>query len=154
MVANHSWSGTTICNTGYDGPDTKQSFIRRFDKLVDNEFFNKNNIDTVLVMGGQNDDWCGAPIGELKTDNWETADLLQFAPAVCYLMHRLKKTLPYARIIFVVNSDMKSEIMELQEEAAKIYNIEIIRLQGIHKVDGHPDIIGMKQIAEQIVENL
>ena len=154
LMANHSWSGTTICNTGYDGPDIPHSFIRRFDKLVDEGFFRKNQIDTVLVMGGQNDDWCNAPIGDLKTQSWTDEDLLQYGPAVCYLMYRMKTVLPNARIIFLINCDMKDQIMDYQEQAAKIYHVEYIRLKEIHKMNGHPTIQGMRQIAEQVMQHL
>lgn len=39
LIANYSWSGTTICNTGYGGPDAPNSFIRRFDQLIAERFF-------------------------------------------------------------------------------------------------------------------
>lgn len=153
-MENHSWSGTTICNTGYDGPDIPHSFIRRFDNLVEEGFFQKNQIDTVLVMGGQNDDWCNAPIGDLKIQSWTDEDLLQYGPAVCYLMYRMKTVLPNARIIFLINCDMKDQIMDYQEQAAKIYHVEYIRLKEIHKMNGHPTIQGMHQIAEQVRQYL
>lgn len=151
LILNHSWSGTTICNTGYAGPDVPHSFIRRFDKLVEEDFFQKNQIDTVLVMGGQNDDWSGAPIGELKTQDWTAGDLLQYGPALCYLMYRLKTVLPKARIIFIINSEMSDSIMDYQEQAAEIYNVEYIRLKSICKMEGHPTVQGMKQISEQVL---
>lgn len=154
LILNHSWSGTTICNTGYDGPNTPHSFIRRIDKLVDEGFFQKNQIDTVLVMGGQNDDWFGAPIGELKTQDWTADDLLQYGPALCYLMYRLKMVLPKARIIFIINSEMSDVIMDYQKKSAEIYDIECIQLEAIHKMNGHPTIRGMNQIAEQIFSYL
>ena len=153
-MENHSWSGTTICNTGYDGPDIPHSFIRRFDNLVEEGFFQKNQIDTVLVMGGQNDDWCNAPIGDLKIQSWTDEDLLQYGPAVCYLMYRMKTVLPNARIIFLINCDMKDQIMDYQEQAAKIYHVEYIRLKEIHKMNDHPTIQGMHQIAEQVRQYL
>lgn len=152
LIANHSWSGTTICNTGYDGSNTPHSFIRRFDKLVKEGFFQKYQIDTVLVMGGQNDDWSGAPIGELKTQDWTADDLLQYGPALCYLMYRLKMVLPKARIIFIINSEMSDVIMDYQKKSAEIYDIEYIQLEAIHKMNGHPTIQGMGQIADRIAQ--
>lgn len=154
LILNDSWAGSTICNTGYSGPNSPISFINRFDRLSQKGFFEENRIDTVLVMGGQNDDWCGAQIGKLKTKDWQSEDLLQYAPATCFLMYRIKEDLPNARIVFVVNSNMKKEIMELQEEAANIYGVDCIRLQNICKVQGHPNIEGMKQISRQILEKI
>ena len=154
LVMNNSYSGTTICNTGYIGQDVSNSFIRRFDKLAEERFFDENPIDTVLVMGGQNDDWCNAPIGELKAQDWTGEDLLQYGPAVCYLMHRLKSVLPKTRIIFIINSEMKEVIMDYQLQAAEIFKVESIRLESIHKMNGHPTIRGMSQITEQIFSYL
>lgn len=154
LVLNNSYSGTAICNTGYSGPNDPYSFIRRFDKLVGTGFFVDNKIDTVLIMGGQNDDWSGSPVGEMKIQNWTDEDLLQYGLALCYLMHRLKTVLPNARILFVINSDMKAEIMDYQEKASDVYDVEFIRLHAIHKMNGHPTIKGMNQIAEQIIQYL
>lgn len=41
LVFNDSWAATTICNTGYDGPNAPDSFIRRFERLVKQGFFEK-----------------------------------------------------------------------------------------------------------------
>ena len=153
LVLNHSWSGTTICNTGYAGPNVPNSFIRRFDRLVADGFFVNNHIDTVFVMGGPNDYASDAPIGELKIQDWTEEDLLNYGPAVCYLMHRLKLVLPNARIIFIINAEMRSEIMDYQEKAAKFFNVEYIRLAdgAVEKRNAHPTILGMKQISEQVL---
>ena len=150
LVFNDSWAATTICNTGYDGPNAPDSFIRRFERLVNQGFFEKNHIDTILVLGGQNDDWCNAPIGQLKSLDWHDEDLLEFAPAVCYLMDKMKRTLPTARIIFIVNSEMKQPIMDLQYKASLIYHVECVRLEEIHKIAGHPTVQGMRQIVDQV----
>ena len=150
LVFNDSWAATTICNTGYDGPNAPDSFIRRFERLVKQGFFEKNHIDTILVLGGQNDDWCNAPIGELKMSDWNDEDLLQFAPAVCYLMHKMKCIIPSARIIFIVNSEMKQPIMDMQYEASVLCHMECVRLNEIHKMCGHPTVQGMQQIAVQV----
>lgn len=154
LIANHSWSGTTICNTGYDGPNAPNSFIRRFDRLIAEGFFVKNSVNTLLVMGGQNDDWCNAPIGNLQTEKWSEEDLLQYGPALCYLIHRIKTELPNTRVIFVINSEMKPEVMVYQRQACSLYGIEAIQLQAIHKMNGHPSVSGMKQICRQILKHL
>ena len=65
LILNCSWSGTTICNTGYDGCDnSKVSFIARLEKLLDEGFFKENKIDTIFLFGGTNDSWSNAPLGE------------------------------------------------------------------------------------------
>ena len=45
IVLNSSYSGSTICNTGYNGNDsTRTSFITRLDALINEGFFDKNEI--------------------------------------------------------------------------------------------------------------
>lgn len=154
LVANHSWSGTTICNTGYGGPDAPNSFIRRLDYLIDDGFFEKNQVDTILVFGGQNDDWCNAPIGDLQTGNWTEVDLLQYGPALCYLIYRIKTQLPNIRPIFIINSEMKPEIMAYQRSACAHYGVDCVQLDAIHKMNGHPSVMGMEQISTQILSYL
>ena len=39
------------CST-YDGPNAHNSFIRRFDRLIENSFFHQNSVDTMFIMGG------------------------------------------------------------------------------------------------------
>ena len=44
LVRNCSYSGTTICHTGYNGTDCKNiSFVARFDKLLAENFFAENH---------------------------------------------------------------------------------------------------------------
>ena len=91
LVENNSWSGATICNTGYNGADfTDRSFITRLDNFINDGFFEKNKIDTVLVLGATNDSWSNAPIGDaLKYEGWTKEDLYSFLPAMGYLATRL-----------------------------------------------------------------
>lgn len=57
--------------------------------------------------------------------------------------------MPNTRIVFLINCDMKDQIMDYQEQAAKIYHVEYIRRQEIHKRNVHPTIQGMQQITER-----
>ena len=47
LIQNNSWSGSTICYTGYNGSDCSKtsSFICRLKKLQDAGFFKENEID-------------------------------------------------------------------------------------------------------------
>ncbi len=59
LCVNNSYSGSTICNTGYDGADyTTFSFVTRCKNL--------GNPDIIFIFGATNDSWAGAPIGEYK----------------------------------------------------------------------------------------
>ena len=78
LILNDSWSGTTICHTGYSGCDaSNRSFVTRFDKHIEEGFFDENKIDTVFVFGGTNDNWANSPLGELKHSDWTKEDLYQ-----------------------------------------------------------------------------
>ncbi len=151
LIQNCSWSGTTICNTGYDGEDySDRSFISRFDKLASEDFFEKNRVDTVIVFGGTNDSWCGAPLGEEMRSDLTKQDLYCVRPAIFYLANRLSEVLPNANVIFVVNTDLKSEVSSALVTAATENGHCSLVLKDIDKQDGHPSIVGMRQICEQI----
>lgn len=67
LLKNCSWSGTTVCYTGYGGADFSEiSFLGRFLALVEQGYFKENRTDTVFVFGGTNDSWANAPVGDLR----------------------------------------------------------------------------------------
>lgn len=154
LVRNDSWSGSTVCNTGYNAADfTRLSFITRLDKLIDADFFRENKIDTVLVLGGTNDSWSGAPIGErIMYEGWEKSELYSFLPAIGYLGSRLSTV--GARVIYIMNTDLKPEITEGIKAVAEHFGNEFIPLSKIDKIGGHPGIAGMKKIADQVLAYL
>lgn len=155
LVRNCSYSGTTVCNTGYGGDDyTDISFVGRFDKLVDNGFFKDKKIDTFFVFGGTNDSWANSPLGELKYNGWTKEDLFSVLPAFTYLINRIKENVPGARIINIVNSELKQEIMEGFSSACKEYGVECVQLANVEKNAGHPTIAGMESIKNQVKEQL
>lgn len=89
LLRNCSWSGTTICNTGYDKRDNSTcSFIARFDSLVKEGFFEKNKVDTFFLFGGTNDSWADSPIGELMFEGWTHKDLYSVLPDFGYLIKK------------------------------------------------------------------
>ncbi len=151
LVRNCSWSGTTICNTGYDGCDnSNRSFIARLDRLLADGFFNSHPVDTLLVFGGTNDAWSNAPLGEYVRHGWTKEDLYAVYPAVFYLADRLKNTLPEVRCVFVLNCDIKDEVTEVLKAACDAYGFAYVMLHDIDKTSGHPTVRGMAQIAEQL----
>lgn len=154
LVRNDSWSGSTISYTGYDNKDCSRSssFIYRYRKLKAEGFFEKNEVDTVLVFGGTNDSWTEAPIGEIKTSGWEERDLYKAIPAIFYLAHTLKEDLPSAEIVLIINSDIKEGVQDAIEEAARCNGLKSVRLVGIDKVDGHPTVKGMQEICDQLIK--
>lgn len=155
LVMNNSWSGSTICNTGYDQADfTHESFITRVDELIENEFFQKNEIDTVFIFGGTNDSWAGSPVGSLQFENWSKKDLYEVLPATCYLLHRLKTATPVKRIVVLVNTLLSPAVEKGLIEAAEHYQVDCVRFQKIAKACGHPTIQGMRDIKNELLQKL
>lgn len=154
LVHNNSWSGSTICYTGYGNYDCSKtnSFIFRLNELAANNFFDDNNINTVFVFGGTNDSCANSPIGELKYSNWEKEDLYNVLPAICCLMSRLKEVAANAEIYWLINTHLKSEIVEGMKTACEFYGIDYIEFKDIEKDAGHPTVKGMQDIKNQIIK--
>ena len=155
LVENNSWSGSTLCYTGYNGDCSHtSSFIYRYRQLKERGFFEENKIDTVLVFGGTNDSWANAPLGELKYGDFEESDLFNVLPAFSYFMKTLKEDLPEARIVFIANCDIKEEIIDGARQAGEHYGVDVVALSGVTKEHGHPNVQGMKEIFEQVKATL
>ncbi len=153
LILNCSWSGTTICNTGYDGCDNSdKSFIARLEKLLDDRFFEKNKVETLFLFGGTNDSWANAPLGEKIYTGQTKEDLYCVFPAFSYLIDLLNKELPGVKVYCILNTQLKSEIAEFYTDVCERGGIDVIKLHSIDKICGHPSILGMKQIKEQILD--
>lgn len=151
LLLNCSFSGSTICNTGYDGVycvDT--SFVSRAEKYFADGTIDGQPIQTILVFGGTNDSWANSPIGTLQYAEYTAEDLKYVLPAVCYLFSYLKEHCPGARIVHIMNCDLKEEITEGIRTACETLGVEYIGLHDIEKVNGHPNERGMRRIADQI----
>lgn len=154
LIQNNSWSGSTICYTGYSGDCSEtSSFICRLNKLTCGDFFEKNNINTVFVFGGTNDSWANSPIGELKYSDWKKDDLFSVLPAFCFFINRLKEILPDAEIVCIINTELKPEITEGFKAALEHMGVKRIVLHDIDKRGGHPTVKGMTQIKNQITDS-
>ncbi len=151
-VTNDSWSGSTICFTGYAGDCTNSSFVTRLDRYITDDHFSKNDIDTVFVFGGTNDSWANSPIGDAN-DESEGA-LFSVKPAIRCFLKRLRGAIPGGRIIVILNTEIKDEIVECLSTEGNAVGATVVHLSDIHKVSGHPDTIGMKQIYEQVKATL
>ncbi len=151
LVHNNSWSGSTLCYTGYSGDCSHtSSFIYRYRQLREKGFFDENSLDTLFVFGGTNDSWADAPLGELKYEGFEESDLFSVLPAFCYFMRTLKEDLPEARVVFIANCDIKAEIVDGIKCAGEHFGIDVVELKSISKEHGHPTVKGMAEICEQV----
>lgn len=156
LVLNDSWSGSPICYRGYNEKDCSESssFIYRFERLVKDGFFEQNEIDTLFIFGGTNDDYIGVELGEDCYEEVEKERLFTVFPAICTISRRAREVLPNAQIYHVLNTGFKEEIYSCFKRAGERYNIKVIMLEGIDKIWGHPTVKGMKQIKEQVLSNL
>ena len=145
LETNNSWSGSTICNTGYNDADaTYKSFVSRVPYL--------GRPDIILIFGATNDAWANVPLGEFMYKDWRRADLYCFRPAMAYLLTKIQDRYPTADVYFISNCDLKESITQSVHQICKHYGVPVIQLQGISKTSGHPNIEGMKQIADQIAK--
>ena len=155
LLINDSYSGSTVCNTGYDGADaTPKSFTTRMVNTLGEKRVLQPKPNIIFIFGGTNDSWAGSPIGELKHSDWSVDDLKSFLPAFCYTLAYIKKYNPQARIINITNTDLKSEVSNAMSVACQYYNIENIVLSNISKTGGHPNKEGMEAIKNQIISIL
>lgn len=147
LCVNNSYSGSTICNRGYDGADfTDRSFLTRCKNL--------GNPDIIFVFGGTNDSWAGVTIGNYKYENQTQGDLYKFRPAICKLLRMMTERYPNVAIYYIINDGLSSEIVESINTVCKHYNVPTIQLTGIDKINGHPSVKGMEQIASQVKANV
>jgi hypothetical protein len=148
LCVNNSYSGDTICNSGYKrgNPDfadyTARSFVTRMTDL--------GCPDIIFIFGGTNDAWAGSPIGEYKYEGWTKEDLFSFRPAMAKMLAFMTDRYPNVDIYFILNDGLQEEINESVKTVCEHYQIPCIILNGIDKANGHPTIKGMTQIYEQV----
>ena len=142
LLLNESWSGSTICNTGYDGvPCPSWSFIARMKNIVAGD----SDPDLILICGGTNDSWANSPIGQLKFSDWTDEDLASY-----YMLDYLRREAPEAEIVCIVNTELKPEITQGQVDACAHYSAHALLLKDIDKLWGHPSVAGMTAMSEQV----
>ena len=157
LEVNNSYSGATICYTGYskgNEPRVPIAALSSHRDYSNRSFVNRSNTlgnpDIILVCGGTNDSWCGAPIGEYVYGNWTTEQLYYFRPAMAKLLYDLKGNYPTARLLFILNSELKESINESVHTICKHYGVECLDLKDIEKQGGHPSVKGMAEFSRQV----
>ena len=145
LEKNDSYSGATICYTGYNDEDySARSFITRLPRV--------GSPDILLIFGNTNDSWCGAKVGEYIYKDWKRADLYTYRPALAKLLNDALCRYPNVRIYFIQNTELRKEIVESTAIICKHYGIPVIQLKDIDKQAGHPNQKGMKAISEQVLK--
>lgn len=152
LICNNSYSGTTVCKTGYNGAFCdEQSFVTRIQKYLIEGKYEGQIVDTVIVFGGTNDSWANSPMGEIKYSDFCEEDFKSFLPSYSFILHYLTEVRPPIRIISVVNCHIKAEIIKTMVDISKKYGIEYVVLKNIEIMNGHPTETGMEQIKNQIL---
>ena len=147
LCQNNSFSGATICHTGYDGADySDRSYCTRL--------WNLGSPDVILVFGGTNDTWAKSPIGDFQYGNWQKGDLYKFRPAMAYVLENLQNRYPGVRIYVIINDILSDDVTASMKTICQHYHVSYIQLHDIDKQWGHPSQKGMQQIAEQVAAAL
>lgn len=150
LGVNDAWSGSTICNTGYNDNDyTNESFVTRSAMLG-----RLGNPDIILICGGTNDNWANVQMGTYQYKDWKRGDLYYFRPAMAKMFDNLLKHYPNVQLYFILNSELKDTVNKSVETICKHYDVKLIKLHDIDKRDGHPTVKGMKSFAEQVLAAL
>lgn len=143
LCVNNSFSGATICYTGYGKADySDRSFITRMNKL--------GCPDIIFIFGATNDSWAKAPIGEYKYADWTRPELYSFRPAMACLLSKMKERYVNTQIYFILNDGLSADVTSSCKEICAHYGVRCIELSGIDKQSGHPSVKGMRQIAQQL----
>ena len=147
LGSNESYSGATISYTGYRGEDySDRSFITRLPRIAPS--------DIILIFGATNDSWVGGPLGEFTYRNLTRGHYYEFRPAMGKLLSEAQNRFPGTRLVFIINSELRAEIVESIKEICKHYNVEYLELHDIDKKNSHPTIKGMTAIKEQVLDFL
>lgn len=147
LGVNDSWSGATICYTGYNDEDySPRSFNTRIPRL--------GYPDLILIFGGTNDSWCGAQVGNYKYSDYKRADLYTFRPAMARLLQEAAKRYPGTKVYVIINSELRDDITESIKTICQHEGVEYIQLHDIAKQNGHPNCEGMTAIATQVLDKI
>ena len=147
LEKNNSYSGSTV---GYYGYQNQNYQPRSFNTRV----ANLGEPDLILSCCITNDSWTGETLGEYKYANWDENDMWYFRPAMARLCAALRLNYPNARVVFILNTDLKPEFCESMRIICKHYGFPLLELHDIDKQVGHPSIAGHRAIAEQVIDYL
>lgn len=156
LVINSSYSGSPISYTGYKtdsnptGDETKTAFITRMKR----DLTRSVDVEVIFILGGTNDRYAGAPLGEPQYADWTAESLKQFCPAFCYMLDYLLTEHPQARVINIMNDCFTTEWQTRIAEMTAHYGVQNIALTNIkgsaNLQGGHPTRATMQRIAEQV----
>ncbi len=147
LEVNDSYSGSTVSFHGYGGADyADRSFITRLPRL--------GQPDIIIIFGCTNDSWAGVEPGKYKYRNIRKTDLYTYRPALAWLLRYSRMLYPEAKVYYIIGDGLREDIVESTKVICRHYRIPYIQLEDIDKKWGHPTVLGMRQIAEQVLRKL
>jgi len=156
LLYNSSYSGSTICDIGYDGKDMKaSSFITRLKRDIATEEGYPGRCghfpDLLFIFGATNDAGARTALGSALTkENWKEANLNQVLPATSYMLGYLTERMKDTRIVFIINTGFPDGLTEGIKTCCKNFGVEALELKDIDKQNGHPSMKGMSQVEQQL----
>lgn len=155
LLCNCSYSGGTVCTTGYEAiTDASQAFIVRMKIHFGEKDSAAPKPDLLFVEGGINDTFA-SPVGTLQYKDWTEEDLKNSLPAYCYMLDYLKRHNPDTRIICMISDIVSPELRNGYTEACQHYNVEYLYFppKGSDTElfnDGHPTTAGHRVIYDTV----
>ena len=156
LEANSSHTATCVQNTvknGYPG----YGFLNRYADL--------GNPDVIFINGGTNDSWSfKLPVGTLDF-NIATNDLdtYQFAQAYDKLIRLMKEKYPKAKIFCIIGDcvldNQYKEYAQVIRDVCNHHNVKYAEVKFASRSAStydnvHPNVAGMKEMADQIWEQV
>lgn len=152
LMLNESWSGSTICNTGYNASDaTTTSFLTRITKRYGATNTLGQKPQVLFVLGGLNDTWAKSPVGSVKYSDWTTDDLKTALGAYSKMINDI---LLYNPGIEIVNFEYAAVSQAIRDGKALIcehFGVKNVPISLVDSLSDHPTTKGMQQIVDQII---
>ena len=150
LLINDSSSGTTVSTSVRKHHSLEDAFVMRMQKSLSSPGIHGEKPDCILLFGGTNDSWLDVPPGTPQYEGWTDESLRRILPAYCYMLDYTLKNNPDAAVYAIVNTDMKAEVTHGIQDVCAHYSVPVIMLHDISKQYGHPNRLGMRQIADQV----
>ena len=148
LSLNDSYSGSTVCTQVREGLPDRSAFALRAQGL--DYAAGGPDPDYLLVFGGTNDSWLDREIGQPLYEEATTEQLRQVLPAFCHVLKVLSRRYPHTKLVAIINTDLKPQIIEGMTQAATHLGATAVVLSNIDKHNSHPTAAGMAAIARQV----
>ncbi len=147
LEQNNSYSGSTICTHSWNNTtDLVNSFVGRVGNL--------REAGLIIVEGATNDNNAGSTLGQYVYSDFTDAQKRTFRGGTAYVIDYLQKKYPESQVIFMLNNGLRDDINTSVEEICNHYNVPLLKLHDIGKIEDHPTTSGMLSITRQLEQFL